>query len=154
MEGASLSSRAVMPVGGRIAAAIALHLLAALALEHTASRSMSELLHVPLPSGGGIAAALAGWALASAAPLAVWALLVVGRARMLQRGYSAFWFVGAALLVAASTFPIVFVQALVTGSREAVATALAAWLIPPCAAAVAAIAHAVRWRPDERRASL
>lgn len=150
MEGASLSSRAAMPVGGRVAATIAVHLLAALVLERTASRGLSDLLRVPLPTGDGVGSALAGWALPSAAPLAVWALLVIGRAWVLQRGYSGFWFVGAALLVAASTFPIVLLQALVTGSREAVATALAAWLIPPCAAAVAVVAHVVRGGRGDR----
>ncbi|ERG64456.1 hypothetical protein L332_08335 [Agrococcus pavilionensis RW1] len=150
MNEGSLSSRAALPIGGRIVAAIAVHLLAALVLERTASPGVSDLLRVPLPSGGGPAEALAGWALPSAAPLAVWALLVVGRAWVLQRGYSAFWFVGAALLVAAATFPIVLLQALVTGSREAVATALAAWLIPPCAATVAAMARVTRGARDDR----
>lgn len=144
MDGASSPRRLAPRIGAQVVAAIVLHFLAALLLDRTAGPGLAELLDVPLPTGGGVPAALAGWAVPSALPLALWATLVLGRALALRQGDSAFWFVGAAVLVAVAVFPVALLQWMFASKQMAVADVLAAWLIAPAAAAVAAVAHGAR----------
>lgn len=151
MDGALSPRPPATRIGAQIAAVVALHLCAAVVVERLGAARLSRLLGVPLPHGGGLGATIAGWAAASAGPLALWALLIVARALLLRRGDSAFWFIGAAMLVAATTFAIAITHGVVDDGLDvrSVATAIAGWLLPGCAALVAGGVHLAR-RRDER----
>lgn len=152
MEGAPGQQRAVARIGAQLAAVVVLHFGAAVVIERFGAARLSRLLGVPLPHGGGLGATIAGWAAASAGPIALWALLIVARAVVLRRGDSSFWFIGAAMLVAATTFTVAIAQGVLDHGVDvrSAAAAIAGWLLPGCAALVAGAVH-LAGRRDERR---
>lgn len=150
MDGAPSPRPPASRVGAQVVAVVALHFGTAVVAERLGAARLSRLLSVPLPHGGGLGATIAGWAVASAGPLALWALLIVARAVILRRGDSSFWFVGAAMLVAATTFAIAITHGVVEGGLDvrSVSAAIAGWLLPGCAALVAGAAHLARRRGE------
>lgn len=152
MDGAPTQQHAPHRIGGQLAAVVALHFGAAVVIERFGAARLGRLLGVPLPHGGGLGATIAGWAVASAGPLALWVLLIVARAVLLRRGDSAFWFIGTAMLVAATTFTIALAHGLLGEGVDvrSVAAAIAGWLLPGCAALVAGAVHLARRRGERR----
>lgn len=145
MEGPASPRRPALLLAAQIGAVVALNATLALVLIETASVELGAVLG--LPAVGRWSDALADWAALAAVPTLVRAALVAGRLAV-GRSASAFWFVGAAVLVAGLAFAVALARGLAAPGAPALGALLWAWQLVPCAAAVAALTRlASRRRP-------
>jgi hypothetical protein len=137
MPADTASSTPLATAAAQLGAALGLHIVLSLLLLLTVPGIHAALGIDPLAAVAP-GEVLVGWAALTLGPAAAWSLLVLARAAA-QRRSSAFWFAISAGLVAAASFGSVLATGNVSRTGTGPALVAAAWLLVPCAIAVAAL---------------
>lgn len=152
MPAAPWSRSPIATVALQLGAALGLHLVLSLLLALVASPGLVASLGVRPLGAAGPGGVLAAWAALTAGPATGWAALVLARAAV-RRHASGFWFAVAAGLVAVGSFGLVLGAGLGSPSGPGPALVVAAWLLVPCAMAIAGLTALVgAWHERPHRA--
>jgi hypothetical protein len=147
MPAGASSTTPLATAGLQLGAGLVLHIALSL-LALTAAPQLGLAMGLRPLDGSAPGEVLAGWAMLTVGPAAAWAVLVLVRARL--RGcVSGFWFSCAAGLAAVASFALVLGTGATSPEGPGPGMVAAAWLLVPCAVAIAAL-HALVQRWPER----